>query len=366
MNLDNSNLRFLKTIVLLRNIRLFSLISYMKTILFVIRHTWLSILNVALILFLMLFTFALFGLQMFGHRIHSYSGQRFIYFDNLIQSFLSVFDLITFDNWYTLIIDGVQNDCTYSITIFILSAIIFGSFVLLNLFMAIVLEGFEYISAFVEPKSDSKSIVLNANLSKNTLVNNNNIENGISINTQGANSYSSPAKFQKNNNRFSSFVDPIIRIGFRKFAMILNEKDRSLGLFSKSSVFRRFCTRMISHKGFQLSIFVINLLHLALMAYETFQPDISFYHGVIKPSNTPNWSENVSKFQFIALICINICWAIEIAAKIVKEGFLLNETAFMKNFYNFMDFFIVLVHFLDWFMTFPWIYQVNFIRNGVV
>lgn len=370
MNMDSSYLRFFKTVVLLRNIRLFSLISYMKTILYVIRHTWFSILNLALVLILMLFTFALFGMQLFGQKLHSLSGTRFIFFDSLAQGYLSVFDLITFDNWYTLLLDGVNNGFTFSMALFIFSSIIIGSYVLLNLFLAIVLEGFEFVSTSVEkkPKGDLKTIFL-SNLVKIApkTINIANIQSAImSLKDQDSQSPRSPRKQQPKAlakmSRFSSFADQIIRVGVRKFAMIMKEGDRSLGIFSRSSVIRRFCTRLASHNGFKMFLFGLYLLNAILMAYETFYPHISCYHGVVNPSNTPDLSEKVSEFQFIALMSINFGWSLEILVKVIRDGFLLNEHAFIKSPLNFFDFITVLIHFLDCLMTFPWVYQVPFLR----
>ncbi len=238
MSIENSYLRFMKTVVLLRNIRLFSLISYMKIILYVIHHTYSSILNLALILFIFIFTFALFGLNIFGANLSSLTNTRLIYFNTIGQSFMSVFDLITFDNWYELLIDGISNDFTFSMIIFIFSAIILGSYVLLNLFMAIVLEGFEFVSIFYEPK--------NNNVSKKKLLQNIELKINIAKSPRSAlrsnirNNYKNYAitrdsPLNSRVPRLSSFSNTILRIGARKHAFILNEEEKSLYIFPKSS-----------------------------------------------------------------------------------------------------------------------------------
>ena len=223
MKQDSSNLRFFKTVVLLRNIRLFYLFSYMHIVLYVIRRTSYSIINLALILFVFLFTFALFGLQTFGSQMTSLSGTRYIYFNNLGQSFFSVFDLMTFDNWYTLLIDGVNNGFLYSMSGFIFLTIILGSFILLNLFMAIVLEGFEYASAFYDMNKENNKImphsikIQNLSLRKSPR----NCSPSRRLDSSKKSVHFSP--------RFSSFGSQIYRMGLRKHAWINISEDKSLG-----------------------------------------------------------------------------------------------------------------------------------------
>ena len=353
MNFDNSYLRFIKTVILLRNIRLFSLISYMQIILFVIHHTSLSIMNLALILFVFLFSFALFGLEMFGNRILSLKGDRFIYFDTLFQSFFSVFNLITFDNWYTLIIDGINNGFAFSMIIFIFSAIIVGSFILLNLFMAIVLEGFEYVTASFEPDKppNIKSVT---SFSKISLK-----KSPMCSPRNSKKEKNSERRKSERDLRFLTFTSQLFRMGVRKNGVVLTKEDRSLGLFARSNVVRRLCTRIAAHRRFRIYLFILYLLHASLMAYETFHSEIYCYHGVIKPDNKPDWEESVSKFQFICLMAINTGFCAEIMVKIIKNGLFANETAFLKGFLNSLDFLSVFLHYCDWFVRFPIFYQVK-------
>lgn len=361
INYDISNLRFLQTIVLLRNIRLFSLIKYMETILYVIRHTYYSIINLALILTIFLLTFSLFGLQVFQNKLTSIGGTRFIYFDSLPQSLISVFDLITFDNWYLLLIDGVQKGFTFSMILFIFASIFIGSYLLLNLFMAIVLEGFEYATTLYETnKAKLHENTSNTNNNTNTFNKNNRI--AISPRNTTYQKYNSSPTNRKNLPRFSSFATQILRLGKRKHAFIVDEDDKTLGLFSKFGVVRRFCTKLISFKGFQFFITSLYILHACLMAFETYSPKTFYYHGVVKPCNSIQWNaEYKVKLHFFLMISIALGWLFEIILKIVKDGLIMNQNAYLKSFYNCYELVTIWMHLTDWIVEFPWIYKVVFL-----
>lgn len=354
---DISDLRFLQSIVLLRNIRLFSLIKYMETILYVIRHTYYSIINLALILTIFLLTFALFGLQVFQHKLTSVGGTRFIYFDTLPQSLISVFDLVTFDNWYLLLIDGVQKGFTFSMIFFIFASIFIGSYLLLNLFMAIVLEGFEYATTLYESNK--------AKIHENTNNNNNNSnKNRIALsprNTAYRKTNSSPTNKRNLQNlpRFSSFASQILRLGKRKHAFIVDEGDKTLGIFSKFGTVRRFCTKIISFKGFQFFITSLYILHACLMAFETYSPQTFYYHGVVKPSNSIELETEFNvKLHFFFMISISLGWFFEIILKVIKDGLIMSQNAYLKNLYNCIELLTIFLHLIDWLVKFPWVYNV--------
>ena len=97
------------------------------------------------------------------------------------------------------------------------------------------------------------------------------------------------------------------------------------------------------------------------MAFETFHPETPCYHGVINPSQIPDWNEMASWFQFWCFMAINLGWFGEIWIQIIKDGFIANETAYLKNFPNFLDFCSVSFHFIDLLMKFPYLYQANFL-----
>lgn len=312
----------------------------METILYVIHHTYYSIINLALILFIFLLTFALFGLQIFKNKMLDVTSSRFIYFGTLSQALISVFDIITFDNWYSLMVQGVRKGFFVSIPLFIFSSIFFGSYLLLNLFMAIVLEGFEYATAIFETNKEN-----NLN-NKTTALSPKNKSISRKVSKYGV-------------QRISTFASQIMRLGKRKQAFIFSREDKSLGIFSKFGLTRRFCSRLIAYKSFKIYLLTLYLMHAILMGFETYYSGTFFYHGIINPTNNNNWSDKFElKIQFYGFLAINFCWFIEIMVKIIKNGLIMNEDAYLRSFFNCIDFFSVWLHLIDWLVQIPFFYEV--------
>lgn len=169
LQFQNSYLRFYKAIVVLKIVKIFYFIKYMETIMFVIKMTGANFLNFGIILFFTLLTYSVFGIYFFGNQLKP-DSDRFIYFDNILHSFMSVFDLMTYDNWYSLLLKGIDNDDQNNMFIFIITFIVAGNMILLNLFIAIMLDGFEYVTDEIEKKkiySNQKSL---KNMSMNITV----------------------------------------------------------------------------------------------------------------------------------------------------------------------------------------------------
>lgn len=137
----------------------------METIMFVIKMTGANFLNFGIILFFTLLTYSVFGIYFFGNLLKP-DSDRFIYFDNILHSFMSVFDLMTYDNWYNLLLKGINNEEQSNMLIFIITFIIFGNIILLNLFIAIMLDGFENVTNEIERKKkyNGKKILKNVSI----------------------------------------------------------------------------------------------------------------------------------------------------------------------------------------------------------
>jgi hypothetical protein len=106
----------------------------------------------SILLFLFMFTFALLGMETYANRVKFSTDDRIDQengsspdsnFDTLINAFATVFVVLTADGWSAIYFNhyrGVQNG--WSTAYFIL-LIIIGQRVLLNLFLAILLQNFD-------------------------------------------------------------------------------------------------------------------------------------------------------------------------------------------------------------------------------
>lgn len=153
-----------RAIRVLRVTRLLRNLKFMKIITEVIMSSLEQFAYIALLLLLFMIIFSLIGMQIFGgyfqfENPENYPRQRF---DTFLDSFLTVFQIMTMENWndiYQLAISSSQNIIIS--LIYLLIGIFFGNYIILNLFLAILLEGFTNVSIkqdFIEMNNEDDDL----------------------------------------------------------------------------------------------------------------------------------------------------------------------------------------------------------------
>ncbi len=111
-----------------------------------------------MLLLLFLFTYTLIGLEIYAYKLeykkndyvtdetNNYYESSFSNFNSFIEAFLSVFIVLSNNGWAHMFYDHYRATDGYTTSFFFLSLIIFGKFILLNLFVAILIENFEILS----------------------------------------------------------------------------------------------------------------------------------------------------------------------------------------------------------------------------
>jgi hypothetical protein len=142
---DGGSFSVLRTLRLLRILRSFKLVKGMDTLKKMIATTagsMAAIANFAVLLMLLLYIFALVGMQMFGGGLEIEGETARPHFDNLIWSFVSVFLVMTRENWQALLYDTMYASGTPSM-LYYYALIISTNYILLALFVGTLLENFE-------------------------------------------------------------------------------------------------------------------------------------------------------------------------------------------------------------------------------
>ncbi|KAJ9468458.1 Sodium channel protein 60E [Diplonema papillatum] len=140
-------LRLLRVFKLLKNFH--QLRSLVQVILNAVSDT--GYLN--LIILLYIFCAALLGMQFFGGSFHfpencpadnptCPASQPRAHFDSFYASFLTVFQILTRDDWNTVMWDAMRSTHPSS-TLYFLTLVICGDFIVLNLFLAILIQSFD-------------------------------------------------------------------------------------------------------------------------------------------------------------------------------------------------------------------------------
>jgi hypothetical protein len=135
--------RIMRTFRVLRVARLLKSLQSMQTIIDVITRSISSFLYLALLLLLFIFIYALLGMQTFGGKFNFDEGVPRGNFDTFNTAFITVFQVLTMENWQLVLYDCMRSSVNKFITaVYLVSWIFLGNFMLLNLFLAILLDSF--------------------------------------------------------------------------------------------------------------------------------------------------------------------------------------------------------------------------------
>ena len=106
----------------------------------------------SILLFLFMFTYSLLAMELYANKVKF--GPDGLYdpvngkstntnFDDLVSAFTTVFIVLTNDGWSGIFFDCYRTVGPVVSIIYFISLIIFGQKILLNLFLAILLENFD-------------------------------------------------------------------------------------------------------------------------------------------------------------------------------------------------------------------------------
>ncbi|DAZ94512.1 TPA: hypothetical protein N0F65_011865 [Lagenidium giganteum] len=158
----------------LRSFRLFRVFKLarnwrsLREMLELIGRAVMSIANFAVLLFIFIYIYALIGLQFFGNSMHfddegypinDVSPEFFTAtvpranFDTILVAFVTVFQIITLDNWNNILYDGVRGN-GFGAAAYFFSLVIMGNFILMNLFLALLLDNFSTTEEDPKEKED--------------------------------------------------------------------------------------------------------------------------------------------------------------------------------------------------------------------
>jgi hypothetical protein len=137
-------IRIFRIFRVLRVTRLLRGLLFMKIIVQVIGKTIEDFAYISMLLFLMIIIFSLLGMQIFGGNF-VFEDQEYVRmnFDTFFNAFLSNFQILTLENWTDILVLAFRSSSNSMISVvFLLTWIFIGNFIFLNLFLAVLLDGF--------------------------------------------------------------------------------------------------------------------------------------------------------------------------------------------------------------------------------
>ena len=262
-----------------------------------------------------LLMYSLVGSQLYAGKLNQRLGFR-QNFDNFYFSFLSVFQVLTLTNWTDVEFLTLNSEVYRGITmLFLVSLMIIGNYVFLNLFIGILING------FVEK-------------SKNAMEDDGDEEENEALDKLKKEEEEEKLKLLKLQEEYED--DEIIAELFTKKSKvkILFEGvacDDSLYIFSKHLKIRRILYKIVGSTNFETLILVIIIISSIKLALDTYD--------LLGDSSQP-----------IDMV-LNYIFLIESVFKIISYGFFFDEGSYLRNGWNILDFFIVAISIIDMSVT---------------
>ena len=415
-NASNGAVSALRSFRLFRIFKLMSKWKSMKRLLGKVLNTVMDLANFGLLLFLFLYIYTLIGMQFFANRLrfdeegypitsinsyewtHPYDWPR-SNFDDFTHSFATVFQVLTTENWNSVMYDGRRAVGAPSV-IYTCTLIIIGNYIFMNLFLAILLGNFgsadevsegdndgsdvsesedgdehsvspraetQKEGAGVELPSFPKSIKVapvddadtNAGKSEASQsiapVLKKPLNDGFGQNAQGDN--------VGNRSPRPEATAEMIRQKSLEKTEVAKEKDndsedgnsgigpvsavatetifplqphRTLGIFGPNNPIRYFCAHLVSHKRFDQVILVLIVISSITLAIDT-------------PLLNPDLP--LAKTLVIFDLVLTLIFAGEMAVKVIALGFVFGEGCYLRSSWNVLDFIVVVISLVSTFTS---------------
>ncbi|GMH33671.1 hypothetical protein BSKO_01505 [Bryopsis sp. KO-2023] len=325
---SSTKLSALRSLRVLRIFQLFQKWESLQKFLRTLRHTLDEFGNYCLIVLFTIFIFASLGMQLFGGKFRDQNGDvPRMNFDNMFWAMLAVFQTLTGEDWPNLMEVSIREIGALS-SLYFVSLVIVGDFIVMNLFMAILLSNF---SVYSEDQGD-----FDARLS-NVVIDGSGTESSIasqdqsSLNTEGRRRRRGPPLSKETSTAQEKWeMATIMAVSSTLTPDMDEDQPRGSPLMVENAPeaireeqpggidrdWQEQARVVVQHRWFTLASLVMLCLYSIVIAMERPEMskdrrwDITFY---------------VCNAVFTSLL------AVEVALKIAAHGLWNGESAFLKN-----------------------------------
>ncbi|MCI4389945.1 hypothetical protein PGIGA_G00116920 [Pangasianodon gigas] len=273
-----------------------------------------SIASLLLLLFLFIIIFALLGMQVFGGKfnfdtIHKKRSS----FDNFPQALLTVFQILTGEDWNQVMYEGIKayggpSSSGMIVCIYFIILFVCGNYILLNVFLAIAVDnlaGSRSLGASTKPvdvKQDDDDE-----------------EFKVPVEDERENAE------EDDEGEAPSGPRPTIAELVRKEKIVPIPEGTAFFIFSRTNPLRVLCHKIINHHLFTNLILVFIMLSSVSLAAEDPIRNHSFRNNVL----------GYADYVFTSL------FTFEIVLKMMTFGAFLHKGAFCRNYFNLLDLLVV-------------------------
>ncbi|XP_054878040.1 calcium channel, voltage-dependent, L type, alpha 1D subunit, a [Poeciliopsis prolifica] len=294
-----------------------------------------SIASLLLLLFLFIIIFSLLGMQVFGGKFNFDETQtKRSTFDNFPQALLTVFQILTGEDWNAVMYDGIQAYggpsssgmvvCFYFIILFIC-----GNYILLNVFLAIAVDNLADAESLNTDEGDKKDDKKDDDKDEKEEEEEDNDDNGG----------------DEEDPEVPSGPRPVIADLVKKEKIIPIPEGSAFFIFSSTNPVRVFCHQLINHHIFTNLILVFIMLSSVSLAAE----------DPIRNFSARNIILGYFDYAFTAIFTVEIVlkvlgyadyvftsmFTFEIVLKMTTYGAFLHKGAFCRNYFNLLDLLVV-------------------------
>ncbi|XP_066994947.2 muscle calcium channel subunit alpha-1-like [Anabrus simplex] len=281
-----------------------------------------SIASLLLLLCLFIIISALLGMQIFGGRFDFDDGNEKprANFDTFWQSLLTVFQVLTGEDWTFIMYNGIRayggaSSAGMLVSIYFIILFICGNYTLLNIFLAIAIDRLSNREETELEKVCEKESSETESHELTEMDCNNNVIKVEQKSKLGVNELRSTRENTENERECISSPPPA----------------SSLFIFSHNNCLRLFCYRLCNHKYFQGTVLICIVISSAVLAAED-------------PLHNDHFKNTICEYIDMFFTAI---FTLEIFIKLVAYGLVLHPNAFCRSPFNLLDLLVVAISILS-------------------
>lgn len=322
-----SAFRAIRVFRILRIYRFTRGLIFMKSLICVITYSIPKFIYLALLLALLNLVYALLGYQIFANKLNFSTDNIRANFDNFTWAYLAVFQVLTLSGYSEVLYAVMRSSVGRWSALYIFIWIIIGNFVVLNLFIAILLDSFTQEN---EESEDMNLLEKTVSLSKASLFTSN----------RSKTLRKKEVEKMKILQNINSSAPDHVPVENPESPMLYNKgSNKSYCIFSKLNPFRIICYKISESKKFNFGIFIVIYLNCITLVWETY---------------TINYSNDSGSTKAIKVIesIFTIIYLIEFLLKTISIGVIGGQKSYFKEPWNVFDFLILIISVLDTFTTY--------------
>ncbi|CAD8125822.1 unnamed protein product [Paramecium sonneborni] len=341
MTITEQNLRLIRGTKCLLFYRCLKYNSMAVTIGHIASKTFKSYIYLTFLMFVVIFIYALVGMEVYAGEFdqNDVLGQLHSY-DNVLKSFMTVFNIMTNDDWYGVFVLGTGINETFGI-VYSYSMVIVLNYLTYGLVLAILLDGFSkyldrQIFSEIEDTDQSRMGSLDNELLQGTQI----TQQLVDVNLISQNQSQDQIKNRKNKQK-TALIQHLINSIRQINQKILDEYpelydgiqcEQSLFFFNKNNNLRKICM-MIARSRFYIFIndasLSASIVIFIIQTYNDYEENKETYHQEI---------------QFY----INIILAVEYIINVIGKGLFIDIGSHFNSIWQIVDVFYIITFFFQY------------------